>query len=168
MTSTRIRRKTTVNPVSSHGQGLSLLTGSRILAMTLMLTGGILLSGCQKKNDQPVATTPRPTEEVPTENGFTIALELNKDPDPLKASLDKRSDVDHCRWQNLTSTDRKIHLKSGWPFMEPETDIIVPAYGLSAWYSLERSKTSKDYPYEVTPSLFDSGTSAQPSIGVSD
>ena len=57
MTSTRIRRKTTVNPVSSHGQGLSLLTGSRILAMTLMLTGGILLSGCQKKNDQPVATT---------------------------------------------------------------------------------------------------------------
>jgi hypothetical protein len=166
MMGTRIRRKTTVSPVSSHERERLFLTGSRILAIALMLTGGILLSGCQKKNEQ-VATTPPPAE-VLTEKGLTIALELNKDPDPLKASLDKHSDVDHCRWQNLTSTDRKVHLKSGWPFMEPEAVISVPAYGLSAWYSLDKTRTSKDYPYDVTPSLFDGGTSAEPSVGVSD
>ena len=155
-----------MSPVSSYEKRPSLRPWSRSLVIGLMLVGGVLLSGCQKKNEQ-VATTPPPAE-VLTEKGLTIVLELNKDPDPLKASLDKHSDVDHCRWQNLTSTDRKVHLKSGWPFMEPEAVISVPAYGLSAWYSLDKTKTSKDYPYDVTPSLFDGGTSAEPSIGVSD
>lgn len=113
-----------------------------------------------------MTTTQAPPERL-VEIGLTIALELNKNPDPLKAALDKHSDVDHCRWQNLTSTDRKIHLES-WPFMEDKRDITVPAFGLSEWYSLEKSKTSKDYPYDVSPSLFDGATPDRPSITVSD
>ena len=138
-----------------------------IFKIGLMLASVVLISGCQKKSDQAATPAPSPVE-VLTEKGLTIALELDKDPDPLKAALDKHSDVDHCRWQNLTSTDRKIHLRSGWPFMEREADFTVPAYGFSEWYSLDKTKASKAYPYAVSPSLFDTGTSAEPSIDVSD
>lgn len=166
MRSRRIRRTNPASSVSNHPGQPTPRTWSALLAIRRVLLVGVLLSGCQK-NDRPPTPAP-PVQERLAEIGLTIVLEADKAPDPLKASLEKHSDVDHCRWQNMTSTERKIHLRSGWPFMEDEKDIIVPAYGLSAWYSLEKSKASKDYPYEVSPSLADGGAREQPSIGVGD
>jgi hypothetical protein len=125
-----------------------------------------LLSGCQKKTEPAPANSGRAADTV-FESGLTIVLEDNKDPDPLKAALDKHSEQDHCRWQNLTSADRKIHLKS-WPFMEEPKDFTVPAFGLSEWYSLDKAKASKDYPYEISPSLSGNATSTRPAIVVGD
>jgi hypothetical protein len=166
MTGIRIRKGKAVLTAGSHGASGSLGLRWWILGIGL-ITGAILLPGCTKKNDQTQGTAP-PAQTQVEEMGVTIALEANKSPDPLKAALDRRSDIDHCRWQNLTSTDRKIQLKSGWPFMEKEEIIAVPAYGLSPWYSLDRAKASRDYPYDVTPSLFDGATGEQPVIGVGD
>jgi hypothetical protein len=138
-------------------------------ARSLLLTGALLLAACSPKAEQAANPAPQasPTLEI-QESGITIALDPNKDPDPLKAALDKRSDTDHCRWQNLTSTERKVHMKSGWPFMEKEEVITIPAFGISEWYSLDRAKASKDYSYEVTPPLFDGAAGGKPVIGVSD
>jgi len=123
-----------------------------------------LFSGCEKKSGPNSAA--RAADTI-FESGLTIALEDNKDPDPLEAALDKHSEQDHCRWQNLTSAERTIHLRS-WPFMEDPKDITIPAYGLSAWYSLDKAKASKAYPYDVSPSLFGNAAHGNPSITVGD
>jgi len=141
------------------------MTSARILVIGLMVPA-VLLSACEKRSEQTRAPAARAADTV-FESGLTIALEDEKEPDPLKAALDKHSEQDHCRWQNLTSTSRTIHLKS-WPFMEDPKDITVPAFGLSAWYSLDKAKASKDYPYEITPKLFGSGRPDSSSIVVED
>ena len=140
-----------------------------MLGLGLLLTAALPLAACSPKAEPPANRAPQasPTLEI-QESGITIALDANKDPDPLEAGLDKHSDVDHCRWQNLTSSERKIHMKSGWPFMEQEEVITIPAYGISQWYSLDRAKATKDYPYDVVPPLIESGNAKKPAIGVAD
>jgi hypothetical protein len=130
---------------------------------SLLLVPGAILLGCAK-NDEPQKEQ---QTVVTKDSGWTVVLETDKDPDPLKPGLKKHTDVDHVRWENKSGAERTIHFKSDWPFLEPLEDIKVPATGTTPWYSLNHEVTAKAYPYEVTPPLR-SGPPDEPSISVSE
>ena len=132
------------------------------ILLSLVLMCGTLLLGCGKED-----SSQQEQAVVTKDSGWTVVLETDKDPTPLKAGLKKNTDVDHVRWENKSGTERTIHFKSGWPFLEPEEDIKVPATGTTPWYSLNHQTIAKAYPYEVTPPLR-SGPPDEPSISVEE
>ena len=121
------------------------------IALGILATGG----GCTPSTPTTSTSTPSPTP-VPTEMGVTVRLVQLKGCDPEKPELKASTDVNHIRWSNETTADRKVHFTADWPFMETNGDITVAAGAKSAWFTLDPAKVSgggKPFPYQVTPTL---------------
>jgi hypothetical protein len=92
------------------------------------------------------------TVTVPVENGITVKLQ-GQDPDPKSADLRRGNGKDHVRWHNPGTVDRTITFVAGWPFMETQEPIVIPAGKWSAWFTLAPPPITGDYPYQINPPL---------------
>jgi hypothetical protein len=91
------------------------------------------------------------------EIGKVVRLVVGQGCDPERCELRKSGGLDHVRWHNPGNTERKITFLAGWPFMETQADILIPAGEWSAWFTLSPTTANADYPYKVDPSLRDPG-----------
>jgi hypothetical protein len=118
---------------------------------------------CPKCPDCPPVT---PTS---TEMGITVDLVIDQGSQPEKPALSKSGVNNHIRWKNTTSIQRKVSFTSIWPFFEPKADIVVPAGGFSAWFTLDPAKVNATCGYQVNPSLFGpQGTPDDPAVSAGD
>jgi len=63
-----------------------------------------------------------------------------------------RASSDRIRWRNKDSVDHAIRFTSvGWPFAEPQVDLLVPAGGYSTELTVLTTAVQDSYDYTIIP-----------------
>lgn len=106
-----------------------------------------LVQGCACKKPHMQDVTLRP------DKGVVVRMVLDTGCVPQKSELHKSNGVDHIRWHNPTDTERTVIFTADWLFIETKADIVVPAGGYSAWFTLAPNAVNMSYPYQVEPPL---------------
>ena len=96
---------------------------------------------------------------------------LNTGPDHIPTLSRKRRD--RLYWTNTLDRGYTIHFApADWPFSEPYQDILVPAHGDSAMFSIFSGQAIRDYRYsiipEIVPATGTGGGPGDPVVSVQD
>lgn len=139
--------------------------GATILAVlaTAMLLGAV---GCNAKKKASPEASITPPQKV--EQGCTILIVLSAHPNPnppdCVLSKGTRPNEDHVRWLNRSGTNLTIHFRSAWPFLGPQSDIVVADGTQSPWFTLNPATPTGPYTYGIAPPVSDPGAPGDPSI----